>query len=497
MDVVNPDASGNGDSRVPPSVIVRYVNSATVAINKCDTPFILPAVTYSVERTATGEFGKIVKYYEDSTAGCVRKGKMADFLWSGHLPRIRSYLQSKGSQLIINGHVDPVTSQEPYLPLTKFPDGRTFSDFRDDQKELINRARVRQAGVVVGFTGFGKTITAFGIMSCFPTLRFVYIAHTQDLINQPAADLDKFGMEYGVLHGGRKDWENKRIVLATRQSFIKLPIVERRKFKGVIVDETHHIADFHNQYYKILFEMQESPVRIGLTATVHPNLKSQLVMEAMLGPVIGEIGLKKGVELKLAAEPVVYVHSLGRTTKCRSKKGVEVYLAAIVRNEERNYIIATDVKRLVDARLSVLVFVRRIEHGEVLQRVLREVLGIPVPFVHGSLRSINREKVKASLKAGEYLCGITNVVWREGIDIPKLDAVINAGSGRSVLELEQTIGRAVRAVEGKTKVLVVDYEDDLHRTITEAFHVRSVLYSERGWKRVESIEGFMEERKRG
>ena len=56
------------------------------------------------------------------------------------------------------------------------------------------------------------------------------------------------------------------------------------------------------------------------------------------------------------------------------------------------------------------------------------------------------------LKSGKIQCVIATVSWVEGVDIPNLTCVINAGGGKSEIQTLQKIGRGLRKTETKDTV---------------------------------------------
>jgi len=55
---------------------------------------------------------------------------------------------------------------------------------------------------------------------------------------------------------------------------------------------------------------------------------------------------------------------------------------------------------------------------------------------------------------------VASKIFDQGIDIPQLDALILAGSGKSSARALQRIGRVIRNYPGKEKAIVVDFYDN-------------------------------------
>ena len=64
------------------------------------------------------------------------------------------------------------------------------------------------------------------------------------------------------------------------------------------------------------------------------------------------------------------------------------------------------------------------------------------------------------MKDGNIQVLIASKIFDQGIDIPELDALILAGSGKSSGRALQRIGRVIRKSPGKKKAIVVEFFDN-------------------------------------
>ena len=78
-------------------------------------------------------------------------------------------------------------------------------------------------------------------------------------------------------------------------------------------------------------------------------------------------------------------------------------------------------------------------------------------------------------------CVICTAVWKEGVNIPELNVVINAAGGKSELVTLQTIGRGLRKTENKSELIIYDFFDNSHHYLVDHFGHRFCLYSDMGW----------------
>jgi superfamily II DNA or RNA helicase len=86
--------------------------------------------------------------------------------------------------------------------------------------------------------------------------------------------------------------------------------------------------------------------------------------------------------------------------------------------------------------------------------------GLSTIFLDGAKSSKKRLAAIDSMKNGEFDIMIASKIFDQGIDIPELDALILAGSGKSSGRALQRIGRVIRKHEGKEKAIVVEFFDN-------------------------------------
>lgn len=393
------------------------------------------------------------------------------YFLSGWIPRLKKYCEDRGELVeVIQRYNSVQIEQEPYLEGIKF---------REDQLRLINMAITRQRGVLKAPTGAGKTVVALGIMSCFPSHNILFISHSLSLLKQTIAELKRFGFtDVGEVGGGKKEID-KRIIVATRQTYEKLESPPSPDI--LIVDECHHISKIEDSSYSKILGNILAPIRIGLTATPPIDEEAELAMEGYLGPIIASVSTEEGIEKGFLAKPRIKIlkSPFSQTIK-ETRNYPDVYDLGIVKYRPRNRMIATEVQRLVQEGKTVLIIVNKIEHGNILQEMI-SCLDIKTNFVHGEVDTSTREMLRNLLNEKIIDCAIATVVWKEGINIPSLDVIINAAGGKSEIATLQTLGRGLRTTESKKEVLLIDIFDPSHHYLIGHFGERIGLYSELGW----------------
>lgn len=448
------------------------INPVWCVMKRRDYNRIEPAFLYECEYWQKGRYHKERFTYDKSLAQNHFKGDT--YFYYGHLRRILSYCNKNniGTE-VIKEFESPEPTGYPNLPdLT----------FRPDQLDILNRALRRKRGVILSPTGTGKTILQLGLMSAWPKAHILLLAHTKDIITQTYDEMVKFGMQpVQMIMGGRSKDIVHPFVVSTIQSYAKHETLYTKYFDMVIVDEGHHISKFDGQYAKVLQNCY-APLRYTFTATLPNKEAHRLALEGLIGPVISHMKINTAVEKKILAKPVIKLKKVPYDNFIREQKSYPyAYDAGIVENDVRNHMIIDIADNLRQEGKSSLIMVTKIEHGKRLAQIASERFGLKVPFVSGSMKSTTRTNVKNKLINKKIKVVIATVVWKEGINIPTLDAVINAGGGKDEVGTLQSVGRGLRRTEDKHVVTIYDFFDPSHPYLIRHFGERVTLYMDEGW----------------
>lgn len=427
--------------------------------------------------------GQFKKYPKDVDKTFVTSGGL--FL-TGFLPMVKKYLCKQGVKVKIKGTLERLKQEnDPKI---------NNITFKEEQKLAIKKAIKKQRGVIQFPTATGKTVIAGGIVSCFNVPRVLFLCRQNSILRQTRKKFESYGFKDIGLYG---DGEKKfgRITIATAQSLINVdPEEYMSRFDIVIVDEAHEVSG-SSQHQKIL-ERCLAPVRIGLTATPYTEKIKKLFMIGHLGPIIARLTMKKAIEKKLLAKPVVELEIVKRSRdiadecfvyrKVKKDKNEKIEYGAehhgIIHNYQRNKLVLLAAQRSVAKNRSVLIMVRRISHGRnllVLANMMHFIGGIK--FVRGDTDSETRELVAKLLHQKKYKCVIASSIWKQGIDIPSLNHIINAFGGVGDIPTIQVSGRGTRTDDGKKEyVLLTDFLDP-YRYLAEHTVRRIQIYREQGW----------------
>lgn len=456
---------------------IEILNPVESRVTQSDGKRIRPCLTYKAQFWKSIKIGNRVRKERREYPKDVFTSK-DDRHWyfhTGLISKVEAYCKRKNIPVkIIGEEGEKIVYKSPKLP------GITL---RLDQKELIELACIKHRGVIQAPTGTGKTLLQMGVISCFPQFRILLLAHTVGIVKQTYNEMKEKGFDrVQMICGGDDRTLIGDFIISTMQSFVKIPWEEYcDKFGCVIVDEGHHISKPDGTYGKILSRVN-APIRLAFTATLPTSPEAKFALTGLIGPLIGRQTINEAADLDILAKPKIRLIRIPKNNRVYDIRNYrEAYDEGIVNNNQRNKLVMETAKEYVDEGKSVLIFVSKIEHGKNLQETGKIILNSNVPFVQGSMEKELRDRVKKGLIDKSTLCVISTTVWREGMNIPTLDVVINACGGKSEIMTLQTIGRGLRKTEDKDEVIIVDFFDPSSKFFISHFGERLCLYFDNNW----------------
>lgn len=370
----------------------------------------------------------------------------------------------------------------------KLPPGLVHRDHQAEALKISGDMR----GIVVNPTGSGKTILGFSWLSRFsgPVL---FIVHTKDLLSQTVENARKWGFkDVGIIGDGKKSPGNFTVgmvqtlaKLANDKEFDTRYKMWLGSIQAVVVDEVHHVSSFSGQYAQVLIQLVNTWHRLGLTATESPDEEAKMAVTGFLGPKLHTVRMAPLVDAGVLARPKIILKMIPEDAKLRQCRDsyAKIYEKRVIQDRPRNRSILLEVRRLVrEENLTVLVVVTKAEHGEILYKMIQNMYPeLRSDYVWGNLKPTDRERIRTALDDNLLDVVISTTVWKEGVDIPTLGAIVNAAGGKSEIAVLQNIGRGTRAPKGKTEVLIVDFFDNSHHHLVSHFGQRLCLYFREGW----------------
>lgn len=293
---------------------------------------------------------------------------------------------------------------------------------------------------------------------------------------------------------GEGVWDPGDVTVATAQSLIQHVVSPRKnvfnvveplksllaQMTGIIGDEAHHARSASTWRAPLI----QCPAfyKIGLSATIDYDSKravsqGALWMLATFGPVRYEKTPGEMIDAGFLMQPDIIVVPI-RHPAVHGQWGPEVRQAAVIEHPEFN---ADVVRRALDYALdgrSVLIPVGWVEHGKTIRNALLK-RGGPIGFVHGTLPMVERHRQLDAFEAGDIPI-LIGTVFKEAIDIPRCDVLINAEGGESDIATVQRL-RNLTVTPGKKQAIVVEYARLYNRYLAKHDLARIKLHRAQGF----------------
>lgn len=360
------------------------------------------------------------------------------------------------------GHTYELIWENPIEPIGK-AEVKTL-ELDDLQHKAIERAIKYKYCAIEAAIRSGKTaMTAamFNRIGCYPG---VLITQGKDLVLQTRNEYQKF-LDASIGFFSESAFEPGDILVTSYAALIRLYGKETKQFeernreikkiiartKVLILDECHHAFSVKSQ--KILENFTNIGYKISVSGTVKPDKVKKIEMESVIGKVVNNIRFKELIERGRIAKPKIILYDLPRAWyRDYLPEYKDIYDANIMENELRNRFIASLVAHASKKDKTVFIMVRRRPHGEILNSLIPEAV-----YVHGDTDSGERKILYDRLQNKTLKC-IIATVGKEGLNIPRLDIVINAeGLAGEVVTVQKM--RSLTGCSDKEKGIVIDFMD--------------------------------------
>lgn len=356
-----------------------------------------------------------------------------------------------------------------FQPIKKFRFADKVED-RPEQVTITNEALKKGRGIIHAATNAGKTEIACAIISEFyrqhkRVPKVLFLIHRATLVVQTMERFKKHlpdGIRIEMVGGGEKNVSGKGVIVATVQTA-----------SNILLDPTFNnflektdilfIDEFHlNKAWQCtrIVERCQAPMRFGLSGTINANNKVKLLHYiGMCGPIIAEIRNKELVELGRSAKPIIKFHEVIANKIPKSLRFAIGYQEGIVENKSRNNLVVKSTIQYLEKNYKTLVTVARVNHGRILKKLLEQKLDLRIEFLSGSSPLELRNRVIKEFERGKIAVLIASPIFDTGVDIPAIEAWVNAAGGRGWELVLQRLGRVLRKKKGVNKVYVTDFID--------------------------------------
>ena len=395
---------------------------------------------------------------------------------TGLLPYVEDILTKSNVQYQLQDNRQNIVLGNP-IPLLS-----SYYNLRDYQLDIVNAAILNKNGLIKAATGAGKSACIAKLAGDLNIKTVVYVV-SLDLLYDMHKNIEKaLGIECGIVGDG--NCIIKKITVATPWTVIHAYDKEYNPFD----DEETKAKDSLDQFSKIkiqkmveasqMFIIDEcqflasesiqlitkasknARYRLGFSGTPWRDGGDDILLEAATGKQIIDINATTLIERKVLVPPKIFffeVPSLSGFERHERHPYPKIYDTCVVENQTRNDMIIESATKLHAKGRKTLILVKRKKHGIKLLEMMPK--NIKTYYLNGDAPSDERMGVKELFTMGGLDIIIASSIFDQGIDLPTLDALVLAGSGKSSTRALQRIGRVIRGSDGKTDAIVVDFID--------------------------------------
>ena len=395
--------------------------------------------------------------------------------WVGNTPKTLELYEIRGNRLILPygtlPHIMPfvVDTHEVRHTFAKWP----YIDFKGEniglypyQEKAVQALTKAKFGILQSPAGSGKTQMGIELIKRF-NLPALWLTHTTDLLLQSMQRARRY-MDHsliGTITAGKVNI-GKGVTFATVQTMANLNLEDfRNEWAVVICDECHHAASTPTtvtRFGKVLNALA-APYKFGLSATLH---RSDGLIKSVFS-LIGDIAYTvppEAVEEKTMKVRVIPIQTACEMTEdCLKPDGTLDYWGLI-------NVLCNDLPRnrqiidlLTEHRMKPsLILSERLDHLSLLMDMLPENMRSKACMVTGKTKKDVRDRALDEMRKGEkqYLFA-TYVLAKEGLDIPRLEALYMATPAKDEAVVIQSVGRVSRTCEDKGEPVVFDLVDPI------------------------------------
>lgn len=333
---------------------------------------------------------------------------------------------------------------------------------REYQIDGVYDALKSNRRLIVSPTGSGKSMMIYSVTRYHVDKgrNILLVVPTTSLVEQMYKDFEDYGWDAqkycNKIYSGKEKDTNHQVTITTWQSIYKLDRKWFNRYDVVIGDEAHLFKS--KSLVSIMTKLADAKYRYGFTGTLDGTQTHKWVLEGLFGPSYKTVNTSELQEAGHLAKLNIRILLLQH-----NPQKFETY------EDEVQYLIGHEVRNkfirnlALDLKGNTLILYSRVAaHGQQLYDLInnRED-NRKVFFVHGGVDVEERENVRRITEEENNAIIIASYgTFSTGINIKNLHNLIFASPSKSRVRNLQSIGRALRKSNSKTKAILYDIADD-------------------------------------
>jgi len=239
---------------------------------------------------------------------------------------------------------------------------------------------------------------------------------------------------------------------------------------NILVHNCHHSSA--KTVREVLTSSTNAFWRYGGSATPYRESGDEIYIQAMFGGKIVDINASYLIKKGYLVKPFIFFVPMDIKTAYHTYS--RIYKECISENADLNNSVAKIAKHFTKRKMTVLILVKQISHGNNIKSLIPGS-----EFMSGKMKSKKRTEILDRLRKKDVMVVIATSLADEGLDVPTLDAVIDAGGSASATRVNQRIGRALRTSKGgKNRSIIVLFDHKSKYLEKHSSKVKKILKQE-------------------
>ena len=336
-------------------------------------------------------------------------------------------------------------------------------ELRPYQREAVEAMLRRVQGYVRLPCGAGKTVLGCAAVLASGEAALV-VVHTIDLAQQWSSTFSKLYGRRVRATPSLRPLEPGEIAVVMVQALHSAGRRARPLLASagcVLLDECHHAPA---TTFRAVFEHCAARLRWGLTATPERADGWSFALPLVLGPELYGLTTADLLALGHLVEPsICAVHTrvaidFDQHTNRSGRLNMGSAVSALCDDEQRNALLLDLAELAAHHERSVLLLVPRKALAHTLASTLCE-RGVAAVALTSAVPKTQREGALQALRERRVQVAVATQLADEGLDVPVLDTLINASTGRAAGRAIQRVGRVLRQAADKRSPIVVEIVD--------------------------------------
>lgn len=323
-------------------------------------------------------------------------------------------------------------------------------DYQNQCVQAMLKAIPFGGGLVLSATGSGKTKIAAQFASWIKA-PILFVVDQKDLLYQNAKEIESWlNSSVGVV-GDSKFMPSDTVTVATIQTLHKHrknPLFKRwlKKIKIVIIDELH--VQMGRRNFSVITAIKPAAV-FGLTATLELKKKPvRMRAYSIAGPVVYSYSVEKGMEEQ--------VLSKGVAVQVQFPCNEDDYVSAAVKNKRLNNCAVDFLLYALSKGYYCVLLTERIAHLQKLEKLFQGNDVNPA-MCYGAVGVRQRQRIRKKFESGKEHLIIANVVFKKGINLKRVDLIVDLAQRSNKNDVLQKMGRGLRLHTDKSGLLYYDF----------------------------------------